>query len=119
MINEVTFTLACSCDSCAKTIVTNEDYDGVNIYCDDCYVITKEDVKDALIEAANNAQDYTPQLDHPEPFEGFANQKELDIFCHGLYSGFHSALFWTADAFALVKYFEDVITPQLENNRRK
>jgi hypothetical protein len=104
------------CKSCKIQFDLNKEG---GLFCTNCiYSFTYEsEIEETLLHVASKNYHW----EDGEFYKVFKNQEEKEIFLKGIKYGYASALFWIADGFSMVKFFEDYIGHNFENikNRSK
>ena len=73
---------------------------------------------DELEESINWVSDKNYCWTDQSIYEGFSTEKEKLIFMRGVKHGFGIALFWIADYFDCIEYFEDNIEDKFSNEKQ-
>jgi hypothetical protein len=66
---------------------------------------TKEELEKSINWVSDKCYHWTDK----DIYDGFQTEKEKEIFMRGVKKGFGDALFWIADYFDCIGYFEDNI----------
>jgi len=98
---------SCSCVTCDKKLqFDSSEFDTANIICNECRdKFDSFDIQQAILDASE--KDYL-WIDR-EGYVGFKSEEEKTYFMRGVKKGYMDALFWIADYFDEVNYFEAVI----------
>lgn len=97
--------ITCACEMCNA----KGNIDNFYIRCDECTEKNenndlKESIKDSLKTCLDNDFEWTVQEYHV----GFKNDEEKESFFKGSKYGYMAALFWIADYYGLVEYFNSL-----------